>query len=121
MAVIIATISREYAEGKVVVLVVTAKGNKLYAVQEFGSAIGIAEIPVVFVIRQLRKCWGWARASRLRRRRAFRGLRRLRRSADTRDQHEQAGGYSDPCQAGLPQRAIRYPACKARQSNHFMR
>jgi hypothetical protein len=73
---IFATIPSEYAKGKVIVLVVTAKGDKLQAVQDFGSTIRIAEMSIVFVIRQLRKGWGWV------------GATSLRRSADTRDKHQ---------------------------------
>jgi len=49
---IFAAIPSEYAERKVIVLVVTAKGDKLQAVQKFGSTIRIAEMSIVFVICQ---------------------------------------------------------------------
>jgi hypothetical protein len=79
---IFAAVPSEYAERKVIVLVVPAKRDKLQTVQEFGSTIRIAEIPIVFVIRQLRKGRGLAGATRLRL------LPCLRRSADTRDKHQ---------------------------------
>src|SRR6202030_751637 len=91
MAEIFATIPCEDAQREVIVLVVTSKRDKLQAVQELSPAIRIAEIPVVFVIRQLRKGRGWAGATRLhgsRGVRGIRGFRRLRRSRSTRDQHK---------------------------------
>jgi hypothetical protein len=73
---IFATIPSEYAERKEIVLVIAAKRDKLQTVQDCGSTIRIAEMSIVFVIRQLREGWGWL------------GATSLRRSAETRDEHQ---------------------------------
>jgi hypothetical protein len=68
MAEIFAAFAQEDAERNVAVLVVTAKRYVLQAIQEFGPAIRIAEVPVVFVIGQLRKAgagWGQVDCTRV--------------------------------------------------------
>ncbi len=82
IADVFATFSNPYAKSEIIMLVVTTKRDKFQAVQELGATSRIAEILIVFVIRQWWKSRGWARATRLV------PLLCLRRSRDTCDKRQ---------------------------------